>query len=88
MLEVPRRWEWETRETPLPVPLRSAFPIDETDNSGAGLDRAGFAVAQKPLGAGGATGERKEPADAAIGDRDRARRSLGGGSRGRRKRCW
>ena len=29
MLEVPRRWEWETRETPLPVPLRSAFPIDE-----------------------------------------------------------
>ena len=29
MLEVPQRWKWETRETPFPVPLRSAFPIDE-----------------------------------------------------------
>ena len=88
MLEVPRRWEWETRETPLPVPLRSAFPIEEAkipvrDWIVPGLLlRKNLSVLVAPPASG------KSAADAAAGDCDRARALPGAaGFRGRRKRC-
>ena len=77
MLEVPRRWEWETRETPLPVPLRSAFPIEESkipvrDWIVPGLLlRKNLSVLVAPPASG------KIAADAAAGDRDCLGRAVG-----------